>query len=471
MSTTSHKAAYLQQVIKVLGFASLALSCKVVQQPVYAQSPDPRVPEFCSQVGTDNKLKNQCDDLRRKEIEYLSQQFDAAISAQNKPILPTSGKDVKALEGKTEIEGNAGQIEATILAYSSMELIAQAIRKQIKERASDVKTLIIEDPDVVKSLSNYELLREIGSSLIAAYANIFDSPLVPDKMIEKSFDEMGKGSKKRLYKKSFEGGVDLDLPLSIASSTIRAVADIFSLFKQDITIKPTNISLEDNAREALISQLAADFQQCNESRCTNVYHPSLLLLDLTHYREEFSDKEKMSKNHLDRILRDFVILLAYKQMADSKITELKDNSDLESKQLVRKLTDLGASTNIFLSGLGSTEFAIYSLAKGAKIEDLLKDEGTYLLRLNVINSGGSTQAKQNLFFTSDPAYNGGVAVTYMLFARDGSIRLSDTLYKTSGYLHVTSETTNIYRARKFNAERPMPTAAQTKETEPVSQIP
>ncbi|OWY63643.1 hypothetical protein B7486_51940 [cyanobacterium TDX16] len=123
-------------------------------------------------------------------------------------------------------------------------------------------------------------------------------------------------------------------------------------------------------------------------------------------------------------------LFQLKAQAERLIRE-QESQPTPNQQKIDKLKALNTQFAAFIDGIDNVDKTtgvnlLSILARAAKIEEVLTDKGSYILFLD-IRAGGSNRTRRNLFFGSRLRHSGSVIVNYILFDRQGAIKLSDTL--------------------------------------------
>src|SRR5438132_13561184 len=77
-----------------------------------------------------------------------------------------------------------------------------------------------------------------------------------------------------------------------------------------------------------------------------------------------------------------------------------------------------------------------AIVKAESLYRLLNDENTSVLYLEVLQAGGTDRITRNLLRGSKLRYSGSAVAQYMLFDKDGAIKLSKTVYFHTGFLNL-----------------------------------
>jgi hypothetical protein len=185
--------------------------------------------------------------------------------------------------------------------------------------------------------------------------------------------------------------------------------DLFSLFRVDVDIKSADLTLEE---AALVSELAKSLQPE-----TKLFYPQVLPFDL-------SSPGTIGEGRLKKDLEElYQAQQEAEERADPKDKDL-ETAKAAFQSLREDLFKVDASGVTLLSRLLRAEF----------LANQLQERGGRLLYLKIAKAGGSQRTDHSRLKAKDSiSYSGGAVVTYILFAEDGSVGLSQTLYLHSGF--------------------------------------
>lgn len=462
-----------------LTLATLLLSCN----SAIGQTTIPELPPFCSDTPIDNDTKAKCQSLKIRILEATENQVQAAANqvqaAANKVDNPKYVESNSLPTGKMELSDKKyeGTIEAALLAYQSMSDVARSVNYKIAPFLPKNAHLIILDNETMAGLVDYDLFIISGVNLIGRYQS--ELCLSEDElreMMKKLATHMNTARK---------GGIDFGTSFGLAYSSIRAFSDIYSLFRLDTKIAPIELKLE-YQKDSIIAAMASDLKASNYQ--IKLVYPEQYLFEIGHlYKdydgEKISNKNKIANKDNDgkaidatdlfpndymRLMYDIVFLAQLQNKAKYKITQIENDpkgavcsmeptKDEKPEQRKTNLKELNNSVDeIFKAtalsatskdGKSTLSSRFLALVKAAMIRNILREEKGYILNLNLLIAGGSVQTRNGLFFSSTD-YNGGLAVNYILYDKDGSILVGDNIYKTSGFVPVTQDTTNTIKFAK-----------------------
>lgn len=302
---------------------------------------------------------------------------------QLKALRESLGLKTTALEGKTSL-GDTVAIESAILAYQSLSSIGGEIARDL--RALNIKQVILLNPP---DLTGFHDLRwiEARAEVIRRMFEAVKTPAQPTAQEEAIAAAIG----------------------TVAMLATTAI-DLFSLFRVEVEIKSFDLTLEETA---LASELARKLKPE-----TTLFYPQILPFDL-------SSPGALSNSKLNQALED---LFKAQQEAESRAAS--GDKDLEAaKAAFQSLKD-----DLFKVDATSGTTLLARLLRAEILASQLEKEGSHLLYLKITKAGGSQRTDHSRFKRKDAIfYGGGAVVTYILFARDGSIASSQTLYLHSGF--------------------------------------
>jgi hypothetical protein len=236
---------------------------------------------------------------------------------------------------------------------------------------------------------------------------------------------------------SLTGGARaLPLPLipEAATSMFKSFADVVALFRTDVTIQGKDVNIEE---VALISQLCRELKAKN--RAVGLVYPTLYPPNLL-------------SNNSPEILKALSDIYIEKALADEIVSryEAQDQATQASnpdRPKIPKLKALNARFDKFVDGLlkaaenGGNPLA--SLINAERLISMLGNESSYVLYVRVLKAAGSNKTKKNLFTGSKLYHSGGSVISYMMFDREGAIKMANTLYNYDGYIQVKSKNDNL----------------------------
>lgn len=194
--------------------------------------------------------------------------------------------------------------------------------------------------------------------------------------------------------------------VAMAATTL---IDLFSLFRVEVDVKSADLTLEE---AALVSELARHLKP--ESK---LFYPQILPFDL-------APPGALGNSRLNQTLQE---LFQAQQEAEGRAAA--EDKDLEAaKSAFQSLRD-----DLFKADEAGTTL-LARLLRAELLASRLEEDGGHLLYLKIAKAGGSQKTEHSRLRSKDSVfYSGGAVVTYILFAKDGSIASSQTLYLHSGF--------------------------------------
>jgi hypothetical protein len=290
------------------------------------------------------------------------------------------GLKTQALEGKTSL-GDTVSIESAILAYHSLGLIGAEIAMSLK--AQNVKQVVLLNPP---DLTGFHDLRWIERRA---------------EVIRKMFEAV----KPPTQAKTVVGVAAIGTVAMVATTLI----DLFSLFRVDVEVKSSDLTLEESA---LVSELARKLHPE-----TKLFYPQVLPFDL-------ASPGALGQSKLNQTLEKL-----YQAQQEAEGRAAPEDKDLEAA----KVAFQSLREDLFkIDETGTSLLA--RLLRAELLASRLEGDAGHLLYLKIAKAGGSQKTAHSRLKAKDSiSYSGGAVVTYILFANDGSVALSQTLYLHSGF--------------------------------------
>jgi len=307
------------------------------------------------------------------------------------------------LEGKTTV-GDTVVIESAILAYHSMSRIAENIASLVKD--AGVRQAILFNEKDMAGILELRAFNEQAAVILQMFKDAMPKPEPAAKALA-----------------SVIGGI---ATVVVAAKT---VLDLLALFRSDVELKGADLTLDDSA-------LAAEVARNLLYKRIKVFYPQLQPLAFG------------SSGNGNSVQSSVIVKIRELQEAQDRadqavaqeIAKLKPddpNKEARTQELQAPLTTAKNALQALRDTLvkvddttGTT--ALSRLVKAETLENWLGMDASYLLYLKVLKSGGNSRTLRTLV-TSKAAFSGGAIVTYMLFAKDGSINSSKTIYSHSGF--------------------------------------
>ena len=399
------------------------------------------------------ELQEELIDLQRRINDAREQQlgFDDRISSPLElPSGTQAGTTVGPAIGGTPLQSKIRTIDASRRAV-------KLITEDIKD-IDDISSLVIYNQADFGKLRFYLLYETLRSSLVQSYQAEFSAlnPTTPSPGVTSGSRGVA----------PFALTSSAATVVSSSKTVLRSLVEILSFFRsQDtITINDYNPGGNDGNVDFLVAQLVSSLKKSGRDD-VKVFSPSLYWVDLEVRTSRFGNRENTLKkllgkiDELKKLRQESEKILASYGISENYPVDLLPKSRLGER--FRKLLSLNEKSlelEQFLDGATqeiteiNTQFQppeepetpeaqaplfLLELLEGAQIHDVLQDDGSYALILEVLASGGSQRVRQSLFTTiftgSRLSYNGGIAVQYFLMDRDNSIRTADVVYYNTGF--------------------------------------
>ncbi|HEX2834720.1 MAG TPA: hypothetical protein VHW00_17035 [Thermoanaerobaculia bacterium] len=322
-------------------------------------------------------------EIEKLEKEKQIAELEATIATKKKETLAaTFPSSVTPVEAKTEIDEKA-VIEAYILAYDSLDRAAEKIVTKVLPLIGN-NGLLIHNPTDLAALGTYRAFVGQMAELGAEY----DAIKLP-------------------VQNEAVGALAAIVGVTAAA---KSVIDLLSLFRTQTTIKGVDVVIDDLP---LISEVAGRFA----ARGKQVYVSQIYPLDL----------DPSMSAEIQRLLAG---VRRKASEAAQRIAALPDDS-VEKKRL--KAADaIRVGYEDLLTKVATAEAPLLSkLLLGAAVEKVLQT--AQLLYLKVLKANGTNEATKNIL-GSNVQHSGGVIVNFMLFEKNGTVKLAATEIAYSGEL-------------------------------------
>jgi len=353
------------------------------------------------------------EELDRLEKEKKKAEYQQGIAeAQRKTFeakLPKT--EYKPPEGKTTVDSK-DSMEIKVLAHEAIENITRQINLEIKSynegkaENDKIKKLLIYTEQEAASLYYYEALLEQIKSLSSRYETVIAAG-------EADF--------------SAQVAPFLASP-ETAGSVLRSLLDVVALFQSNVDIKAQAVSVEE---VSLVSMLIDQARSLGLNM--TVIYPKIYLSGL---------------NSQSTLLGQLKQLGLKREASERLVLENKP----ENAAKIAALKALNAQHDTILAGLYAvdTTTRLNSLTVLLKVEALHNHlEDGHMLFLKTMAAGGNSRVVENfftkVFWHASLSFNGGGIVTYVIFARDGSVLLARTLHDLGPYKRPCEITNNFSR--------------------------
>jgi hypothetical protein len=405
----------------------------------FGQTASATPPEGESLEAREERIKEEVKVLEAR-LKYLETIRKAAGSSDI--TAATSG-------GSTTFAMTAQpNLETVSLSYEALLEISQMIDRELKPTVSQYSGLVLYyEPDFL-ALTRYRLYREQVRLAILIYESVV-------KRIEvEAQNGANAGLNERTRPKSVRGiGAEglvtaLSAP-SIATSAIKSVAELASLFRTDTTITQSKDVVD---KDSLGAVVAGTFLKANPNLV--VYHPEQFVPEYElGVRDENSLYSQLSRINAAEAYLNYFLDEAEKLPAAERETPPLNRIIAAAKVVQTQIRNLGFSSPNERGVGGGDQNATAStrvsefrqMLRAEKLDRILGRTGAKVgvMKLRLLSSGGARRDKRNLLLGGKTDYSGSAVVEVALYDADGTMRASEVFSYHTGF-----------RKFKTNAKQP-----------------
>lgn len=390
------------------------------------QSPTATPPDGESAEARETRIRNEIKVLEA-QIKLLATIRGAAGSSDI--TAATSG-------GSTTFAAAAQpNLETVSLSYEAVLEISQMIDRELKPTVSQYRGLVIyHEPDFL-ALTRYRLYREQVRTALVNYESI----------VKKIEDEPNKDASAALNEKTRPktirglGGEALVTALGvpgIATSAIKSVAELISLFRTDVTITQSKDVVD---RDSLAAVVAGTFLKANPNLV--VYHPEQFVPEYElGIRDENSLFSQVSRVNAAEAYLNYFLDEAEKlpPVERESLNVIIASAKLVQAQ-IRNLgftppTERGGGEQNAQASARVSEFR--QMLRAEKLDRMLIQPGgakVGIMKLRLLSSGGARREKRNLLLGGKTDYSGSAVVEVALYDADGTMRASEVFSYHTGF--------------------------------------
>ncbi len=337
-------------------------------------------------------------------------------------------------------------LETVSLSYEALQEIAQMIDRELKPTVSQYRGLVLYyEPDFL-ALTRYRLYREQVRLALLNYESVVK------RIEDEARSGANAGLNERTRPKSVRGlGAEslitaLSAP-SIATSAIKSVAELASLFRTDTTITQSRDVVD---RDSLGAVVAGTFLKANPTLV--IYHPEQFVPEYElGVRDENSLYSQISRINAAEAYLNYFLDEVEKLPAPERERPPLSRIIAAAKIVQTQIRDLGFSSpnergagdqNATASPRVS-EFR--QMLRAEKLDRILgrSDGKVGVMKLRLLSSGGARRDKKNLLLGGKTDYSGSAVVEVALYDADGTMRASEVFSYHTGF-----------RKFKTNAKQP-----------------
>ena len=407
-----------------LATALLALSSSIIAQSPASSPPD-------DAVAREARLREEIR-LLEAQIKYLNT-IKSASGTSNITAATAGGSTTFA-------NAQQANLESVSLSYEAVQEIAQLIDRELKPAVSQYRGIVIySEPDFL-ALTRYRLYREQVKMALANY----------EALVKRIAEEAASGADGGLSDSSRPKSVRmlgssealvaaLGVP-GIATSAIRSVAELMSLFRTEQTITESRDVVDRNSLGTIV---AGTFLKSNPSLV--VYHPDMFVPE---YELGISDPDSLY-SQISRIN-------AAEAYIDYFLTEIEKTPPAERDAAIRRII---AAAKIVQSQIRNLDFRgpveraagagneqnaqatarvseFRQMLRAEKLDKVLAPPGggrVGVVKLRLLSSGGARRDKKNLLLGGKTDYSGSAVVEVALYDADGTMRASEVFTHHTGF--------------------------------------
>ena len=441
--------------LKIILFAGLLIfvcAMSTVGQDDPEPEPTPIPTPAATTAATpdpDAEIQKEIDRLKKqKQLEDARNQLESArMAAINSKLtairgaLPQTSKEDSL---PPAVSPDAANIDSIALSFEALKELSVEISNELQKLGKSefaYNRYIVYNDDAFKSLANYRLFRSQAKTIISRYNKL-----------KNLVDEANQTNDSGLLLPSFDsekgrGGLDglltgLNIP-SFITPVVRSVGDLINTFRPTVTDSTTDYTSV--SQSAFVAAIASEIKT-NDSTVKFFYpeafvpdyewddkkEDSVLMLmskiniiknGLADFQAQYNKLSEEDRKKLPEIARLIPALGIIKRQAEPLCPEAGDDNDGPGRG---QATGSGAAM----------KFWVTDLIKGEKIDEMMKGDKnsrTAILQLNVLKAGGTKRISSSLILGNKTRYSGSVMVQVLLFDNDGTLKLSRTFFRHTGF--------------------------------------
>ena len=359
-------------------------------------------------------------ELRLLEAEVKIMNTIKAAAGSSNISAATSG-------GSTSFAvGQAPNMETVSLSYEAVREISQQIDRGLKPFVSNYRSLVIyHEPDFL-ALARYRLYREQVKMALANYEEIV-------KRIEEE-RSTASTSRPQSVRRMLGGGVMALSAPSIATSAIKSVAELASLFRTEQVITQSKDVVD---KDSLGAVVAGTFLKANPH--LTVYYPEQFVPE---YEIGIADENSLY-SMLARLNAAEAYLNYFLDQTEKLPNVERESPPLDriiaAAQVVQKqIANLGFSypSERDASDKGALRISEFrQMMRAEKLERALNPSTgkVGIMKLRLLSSGGARREKRNLLLGARTDYSGSAVVEVALYDADGTMRVNEIFSYHTGF--------------------------------------
>jgi hypothetical protein len=370
------------------------------------------------------------DEIRvlEAQIKYL-QTVRSAAGTSNITAATSGGSTTFATAAQPNLE-------TVSLSYEALEEIAQTIDRELKPAISQYRGIVIyHEPDFL-ALTRYRLYREQVRMALANYEAIVKRIDDESKVGANAGPTDGARPKSVLRGSGGEALVTALSAPAIATSAIKSVAELASLFRTEQTITQSKDVVD---KDSLGAVVAGTFLKANPNLV--VYHPEQFVpeYDLG-IRDENSLYSQLSRINAAEAYLNYFLDETEKLPAAERETAPLNRIIAAAKVVQKQISNLGftypagRAEDVADKAAGAGRVSEFrQMLRAEKLERLMSNGRVGVMKLRLLSSGGARRDKRNLLLGGKTDYSGSAVVEVALYDADGTMRASEIFSSHTGF--------------------------------------
>ena len=400
----------------------IALTASAFAAHVLCQNPPSTPAEGESVEAREERIREEIR-LLEARIKYLNT-IRSAAGTSNITAATSGGSTTFATAAQPNLE-------TVSLSYEALLEISQMIDRDLKPIVSQYRGLVIyHEPDFL-ALTRYRLYREQVRMALANYESIV-------KRIEEEAgvtEPVGRVRPKSVRAFGAEGFVTALSAPSIATSAIKSVAELASLFRTDQTITQSRDVVD---KDSLGTVVAGTFLKANPN--LTVYHPEQFVPEYElGIRDETSLYTQLSRINAAEAYLNYFLDEVKKLPAPERESPPLSRIIAAAKVVQEQISNLGFTEK---RGVGEPNAQgpprvseLRQMIRAEKLDRILTrpDSRVGIMKLRLLSSGGARREKRNLLLGGKTDYSGSAVVEVALYDADGTMRASEVFSYHTGF--------------------------------------
>jgi hypothetical protein len=366
--------------------------------------------------------------LLEAQIKYLNT-IRSASGSSNITAATSGGSTTFA----TSPQAN---LETVSLSYEALEEIASRIDRDLKPTVGQYRGLVIYyEPDFL-ALTRYRLYREQVRMALANYESIVKR--IEDEAKVGSNAGVSEGARPKSVLRGFgaEGLVTALSAPSIATSAIKSVAELASLFRTEQTITQSRDVVD---KDSLGAVVAGTFLKANPNLV--IYHPEQFVPEYEiGVRDENSLYSMLSRVNAAEAYLNYFLDQTEKIPAAERDSPPLNRIIAAAKVVQKQISNLGFTypanrgDDAADKSTGQARVSEFrQMLRAEKLERVMSTGRVGVMKLRLLSSGGARRDKRNLLLGGKTDYSGSAVVEVALYDADGTMRASEVFSHHTGF--------------------------------------